>query len=399
MKGTLWTAAACAALAGSMLFGSMLVAQQPAATSTAHGHVQNAAQQPLAGAKLEFTKDKTTPYKDAKMLTSAVTDGAGNYKVEGLTPGDYFIYVTKDGKAVDQLEVTVKANVPDYTFDDDQSRPEYIAKMTPEEKKQLEEFKAKNAEIMKSNSTIANLNNTLKQVRADLTAAQPTAADVSKDVSDMKQATDQKPDESLLWITYGDALTAQGDHLAKSDKAAGKAPQTDPDVTKMYDDAAAAYKTGVDKDLASKKPIPAQQAAGYGQMGNALAKEGKVSDAATAYEAAAKADPTKAGMYYSNEAIVMLNNSQSDAAIAAADKAIAADPNRPEPYYIKGQVLIQKSTLDPKTQKLVAPPGCVEAYQKYLELAPDGKFAPTVKEVLDSLGEKQSTKYSSGKKK
>jgi len=88
-----------------------------------------------------------------------------------------------------------------------------------------------------------------------------------------------------------------------------------------------------------------------------------------------------------------------DGALSAADKAIAADPNRPDPYFIKGQVLIAKTTLDPKTQKLVAPPGCVEAYQKYLELAPDGSQAATVKEVLASLGEKVDTSYKATKKK
>ena len=39
----------------------------------------------------------------------------------------------------------------------------------------------------------------------------------------------------------------------------------------------------------------------------------------------------------------------SDAQAAAADKAIAADPNDPLPYYLKGQALIAKATVDPKT--------------------------------------------------
>ncbi len=60
---------------------------------------------------------------------------------------------------------------------------------------------------------------------------------------------------------------------------------------------------------------------------------------------------------------------------AAADKAIAADPKKADAYYIKGQSLIPGATVDAKTQKVVAPPGCVEAYQQYLELAPDGPHA------------------------
>ena len=61
--------------------------------------------------------------------------------------------------------------------------------------------------------------------------------------------------------------------------------------------------------------------------------------------------------------------------------------------------LIAKSTFDQKTNKLVPPPGCVDAYQKYLELAPDGAHAPAVKEVLASLGEKIDTSFKASKKK
>ena len=78
---------------------------------------------------------------------------------------------------------------------------------------------------------------------------------------------------------------------------------------------------------------------------------------------------------------------------------IAADPNRPDPYFIKGQALIAKSGFDAKTQKIVPPPGCVDAYQKYLQLAPDGTHAEAVKEVLTSLGEKIDTSYKASKKK
>ena len=57
---------------------------------------------------------------------------------------------------------------------------------------------------------IAKLNATLKTVRADLAAAAPNKDDVSKDVAMMKEAVGAKPDEGLLWLTYGDTLMAQG---------------------------------------------------------------------------------------------------------------------------------------------------------------------------------------------
>ena len=81
----------------------------------------------------------------------------------------------------------------------------------------------------------------------------------------------------------------------------------------------------------------------------------------------------------------------------AADKAIAADPKRADAYYITGQSLIQKATVDPKTQKITAPPGTVDAYQTYLELAPDGPRADEVKGILTGIGETVKSSYKAGK--
>jgi tetratricopeptide (TPR) repeat protein len=389
-KSTLATAIAVLALAPV----STLVAQEAAKV---HGHVQNPIGQAVTTGEVKFTKDKTGPEKDQKFTNTFPLDGQGNYNASGIAPGDYFVYVTSGDKRVDRQELTVKAG-DDKTLDFDMSRAEYMNALTPEEKKNIEEFKKKNEAAMGANKVIANLNATLKTTRADLDAARATNGDVSKDVDAMKAAVASKPDEALLWITYGDTLQSQGDHLAAAVKASGKAPATDEATVKMYSDAADAYKKGIDASVASKKPNPADQAIANNQMGNSLAKAGKVPDASAAFDAAAKLDPTKAGMYFNNEAAILFNAGKTDDALAAANKAIAADPTRPDPYFIKGQALVQHATVDPKTQLPVAPPGCLEAYQKYLELAPDGKNAPAVKDVLAGFGQKIDTKYRAGKK-
>jgi tetratricopeptide (TPR) repeat protein len=133
-------------------------------------------------------------------------------------------------------------------------------------------------------------------------------------------------------------------------------------------------------------------------MGQALGKTGKTKEAAAAYEAAAKADPTKAGTYYFNEAATLFNASDMDGAAAAADKAITADPTKVEAYYIKGQALVQKATVDPKTNKITAPADCVAAYQKYLELAPTGPHAEEIKGILEGIGEPIKSTYKAPKK-
>lgn len=386
-----------AGLAGvAMLMMAPALAQTPGAT--VHGHITNPAGQNFTNGDVKFTKDKTVAYKDEKFAPVVPIDNDGNYKATGVTPGDYFVYFVQGDKIADRLELKVKAEDTDLTLNDDMSRPEYIKSMTPEQQKALEDYKKKNAEVVSANQVIAKLNGTLKTVRADLAAAAANKDDVSKDVASMKQAVGAKPDVGLLWITYGDTLLAQGRHLSAEDKKAGKSPLTDDEVTKNYNDAVDAYKKAIALDSAGAKPNVTGLAADYNQLGNTYTQLGKSDDATAAFDSAAKADPAKAGMYYKNEAAVLYNAGQMDGADAAAKKAIAADPTAADAYFIEGQALVTKSEVDPKTQKLTAPPGCIEAYQKFLQLAPNDPKVPQVQAVLASLGEKIDTTYKAHKK-
>ena len=398
MKRILFAASklALAIAAVAICFAVPGFAQEP--TATIHGTVTDPTGIPFTKGVVRFTTDKSAAPKDMKFPYSFPLDSSGNYTATGVKPGDYMVFVSQGDVNVDYQAVTVKAS-DNKTVNFDMTREDFMKSLSPERRKEIEDFKKKNAEVTQSNKIVANLNATLTKTRTDLAAAAKNKDDVSQDVTAMQAAVQAKPDEGILWIELGDTLQAQGDHLAKADKAAGKVPSTDDDVTKAYSDAVDAYKKSVDLNAASKKPDPQTQAAADNQMGNSLAKAGKLPDASAAFEAAVKLEPGSAGLYYNNEAAVFFNAGQMDPALDAANKAIAADPNRPDPYFIKGQVLIAKTTLDPKTQKLIAPPGCAEAYQKYLELAPDGAQAPTVRELLASLGEKVDTSYKAGKKK
>jgi tetratricopeptide (TPR) repeat protein len=393
-KGSLF--AKFAGIVGVAIFAmAPALAQKPAAT--VHGHVTNPAGQNFANGDVKFTTDQSVAYKDAKFIAVAPIDSDGNFKATGVTPGDYFVYFVQGDKIVDRLELKVKAEDTDLTLDDDMSRAEYVKQMTPEQQKALEEYKKKNSEVVSANQVIAKLNATLKTVRADLAAASANKDDVSKDVASMKEAVGAKADVGLLWLTYGDTLLAQGRHLSAEDKKSGKSPSTDEAVTQTYNDAVDAYKKAATLDGAEAKPNVAGLAADDNQLGNGLTALGKTDDAIAAFDNAAKADPTKAGMYYKNAAAVLYNAGQMDGALDAANKAIAADPNEATAYFIKGQALVTKSAVDPKTNKLTAPEGCIEAYQKFLQLAPNDPNAPQVKAVLASLGETIDTNYKAKK--
>jgi len=369
--------------------------QAPAAAGTTgkiHGRVINPTGQPQGGGTVSLSTDGGVTLK----YTFNV-DNMGNYTGEA-PPGTYMVVYraadTPVGKMVDSIR-GVKIIVGEDTAQDiDMSRQEYIDKMTPEEKKQLEDLKKQNSEALKANVLINQLNADLKIVNQDkkdidnaaATATQALGAnapkpDLANKIAEIRTAkytdivsiatkdTGLKPDEALLWnqLGYGQA------------------------GLKQYDDAITAYKKAVDLETASKKPrgpVIGQAQAGLGEI---YARTGKVPEANAAFDAAAKADPTVAPLYLKNQAIIFFQEGNASAQAAAADEAIKADPNPNDPnlailYYIKGQGLIMNATVDPKTKLYILPPGCAEAYQKYLQLAPKGQFAADVTGILLQAG-------------
>lgn len=379
------------------------LAQAPAPANVAptgkiHGHVTNPTGAPQSGGTVSLNQGP-------KEVASFPVDASGDYS-GSAPPGTYtLIYRTpgmaqdKEADKIDNVKIVVGQ---DTAADDDMSRQEYINTLPEETRKQLEEMKKHNAEALKANEVIKVLNADLKSAMADIhdadaartTATQQLGASASKtDIANkeneiktekytdvvklMTKDTQLRPQESVLWAYLGQGQLG----------------------LKKYDDAETSFKKALELDAASKKPRPEVQGLANSGLGECYARSGKVPEATAAYDAAAKIDPTKAEFYYKNEAVIYSQVGNNDAQAAAADQAIQVNPNDPLPYYLKGQALISKATVDPKTQKIVLPPGCGEAYQKYLELDPNGPYSADVQGILASAGQKVSSSYKATKKK
>jgi tetratricopeptide (TPR) repeat protein len=352
-----------------LLSTPLFLGAQATTTGKIHGHVNDPAGTAETGGTVSLYEGGMASANATPKYTFDV-DANGDYKGD-LAPGSYTLTFrqanTPKDKVADQVDNIKVVAGEDTEANDDMSRPEYVAKLSPEERKALEEAKAKNAAILKENSQIKNLNADLAKSRSDRAAKNysDAAALMQRDVT-------AKPDEPLLWVELGEAQLGM----------------------KQYGDAETSLQKGIQLEQATKKPNPEVEAAAGNALGEAYGSDNKLPEAQAAYDAAAKANPPSAAMYYTNEAIVLDRANQLDGTVTAADKAIAADPTKPIPYYLKGKALINKATVDPKTQKIVAPDGCADAYKKYLELAPNGPFAADAKSVLAEL----SATPSSGKK-
>ena len=402
MKRTLSLWLGMAAAAGLLALAiAPAVAQQPATaakTGKIHGRVINPTGQPQGGGTVNLSTDGGETMK----YTFPVLD-TGDYSGEA-PPATYMIVYraanTPAGKMVDSIRGVKIIVGEDLAQDVDMSRQEYIDKMTPEEKKALEDLKKTNAEAIKANTVINQLNSDLKTVNQDkkdvdgavATATQALGAtasktDIATKVAEIRTAkyTDieslmtkdagLKQDEALLWVNLGYGQAG----------------------LKQYDDAITSYKKAVDLETAAKKPRMQVIGIADAGLGEVYARTGKVPEANAAYDDAAKADPANAALNLRNEAIIFFQQGNSAAQVTAADEAIKVDPNQAILYYLKGQGLIASATVDPKTHRIVLPPDCTAAYEKYLDLAPTGPFAQEVAGILQQAGEKISSSYKAPK--
>jgi tetratricopeptide (TPR) repeat protein len=364
-----------------------------------HGHVINPTGAPQAGGTVSLSADGGITLKYT--FTVGPDGSYGGEAAPGTYSAIYRAVDTAPGKMVDMYRGVKIAADEDVLQDIDMSRQEYVDKMPPDQQKALEDLKKKNSEAIKANQVINNLNADLRTVNQDVkdadgaraAAAQELGASATRAAIDAKaddirtakytevetlmtKDTAVMPDQSVLWTSLARAQLG----------------------LKKYDDAETSYRKALALETNSKKPKPEVMGVADAGLGELYARQGKVSEANAAFDAAAKADPTRAGFHLRNEAVIFFQQSNTDAQVAAADAAIAVDPNDAILYYIKGQGLIQKATIDPKTQRIVLPPDCTEAYQKYLALAPTGPYAAEVTQILNQAGEKINSNYKAPKK-
>lgn len=374
-------------------------AQNAAPTGKIHGHVTD----PTGVGRKDGSVSLSTDGGRTSKYTFPVNT-QGDYAGEA-TPGTYTVVFrqpdTPPDKMIDSIDNIKIVAGTDVMQDVDMSRKEFVDKLPEDVKKQLEEIRKHNSEALKANAVIKNINNDIRVVNQDFkdaetahaaaVAALPgaTKADLDAKEAEIKLAkytdaettmlrdTSLKADASILWTLLGQAEAG----------------------LKKYDEAAAAYKKALDIEATSKKPNPQIQGSANSGLGEVYARSGKAAEAQAAFDDAAKAYPAQAGFYLKNEAVIFFQLGNGDAQVAAADKGIALDPNQAILYYLKGNGLIGKTTQDPQTKKLVAPAGCLEAYQKYLELAPTGTYAGEVQGILAGFNQKIESTFKADKKK
>jgi tetratricopeptide (TPR) repeat protein len=344
----------------------------PAQLAPLYGKITGEDGKPLAGATIVMVNN------DNGRQYSMKTDKKGEFVAVNIPAGMYHLTISQDGKVV--YEAQGKSVRAESDLNIDLAKEKTAAKeremqgLTPEQRKKIAE---EQQAAEKERANIGNMNQLLAQAK---TASD--AGDFPSAIASIKQAIQIDSTKDLLWARLGETYLS-----AASKASAGGNREA---AAEDYNQAAEAYRKAI-----SIKP---SEAVYHNNLGQALGKLGKGREAADEYTSAAQLDPVNAGTYYFNLGAILTNAGKIEEANAAFDRAIAADPARSEAYYWKGVNLLSKASLD-KSGKMVAPPGTADAFKKYLQLEPTGRYASAAKEMLATIGEKVETTFTKGKSK
>jgi len=375
-----------------------------AATVRVIGKVIDQQGKPIPDAHVVFENPENGQKYDNK------TNGKGEYDRIGFNPGNYNVTITdKDKKVIVQMKnvaVSFDKDPNEINFDLAKiaQQPAAAGGLTPEQQKAIDEAKNKNAEIAKENLRRADLNAKLRQAdaleKAGDAATDPSAKmqNYSQAVDLLKTVTQADPSREIIWANLANA------YLTVADAAAKMQPPDKEKATENNTAAAEAYRKAIQLNPQAK------DIGGYhNNLGQALVRTGNTVEAIKEYNTAAQLDPTHAAQYYFNAGAVLTNQGAFDldqakkkqeltSAVEFFDKATQVKPDFAEAYYQKGVNLVNQMTYD-KTGKPIAVPGTVEAFNKYLELEPTGKYADAAKGNIEFLGGKVQTSFKASKKK
>ncbi|HEY9140572.1 MAG TPA: tetratricopeptide repeat protein [Bryobacteraceae bacterium] len=371
------------ALAGLILAALPSLAQM----TVMEGIVKGTDGSPIKGAVIQIERlDIKTkhPY-------TVKTDKNGHYIYTGLPMGRFDVSVEVDGKEMDKVnnvQTTVSANKI-VNFDLKAAAAQQAAltqagqtgslskdqerSMTPEQKKQLEEYISKQKESIKKN---AELNQAYTAGKTAMENKQYEAA-----IESFNKAGEIDPRQGAVWASLAQAY----EQFAKTKTG----PDSDANMQKSAD--------AWTKAIALNPNDPGL----HNNYALTLAAAKKFPEAQAELEKAATINPAGAGQYYYNLGALEVNAGQNDAASEAFKKAITITPPYAEAFYQYGLTLVAKASYD-QAGKIVPVPGTAEAFQKYLELTPNGPHAEEAKAMLETLGSTIQTQYKnpeSGKKK
>ena len=305
-------------------------------------------------------------------ITEGKTDADGKFTFSGLKNGKYQLSVL--GPQMQQpFEVMAEAKSGE-TTPVALNFKEILEKQNPEAAAQ---YKKRQEEQQK----FTGMKEHFTKGVALLDQEKLAKAELAKATGDQKEAAKSK------------VLDLSNQAAAEFQAAQKAAPEKDPNIHLFWARMGEAY------DLAGRneEAINAyQQAVGakpdspsyYNNLSNVLGRSGKIDEARAAYTKSAELDPPNAAMAWRNFGISLYQSNRMTEAVQPLKKSTELDPKNAQTWYLLGACMV----ADPSIYKTVGDkievtpkPGTAEAYQKAIELDPNGPWGKQAKDGLEQL--------------
>ena len=363
-------------LAGFAALSLLLAGGALAQTSSLEGDVKGPDGKPLKDALIKLERT------DIKGAYKVKSDKKGHWFHAGLPLGTYTISCEVDGKVVDTVKgVRTRLGDPlpvNFDLQKMAQKQQAMAKavetgtvtaeqsreMSKEEKAAMEKVAKERAAALSKNK---ELNDAFNEGMENLKSKNYPAS-----IAGFEKAVVMDPNQFVIWGNMAEAYTAYAATL--------QGPEKEAATTKSF----AAFSKAIE--------LKPDDAGFHNNYALALARAKKFTEAEAELDKAAVIDPTGAGKYYFNLGAVLTNNNLGEAASSAFKKATEKDPNYAEAHYQYGVSLAAKVTMTPDG-KMVPPPGMREAFEKYIELSPNGPNADGAKGMLAGMQAGIQTDY------
>lgn len=331
----------------SLLLGTMLCwAQLPApAFGAFSGTIRDEQGQPLPGARVTIRSLETTRVRETQ------TNDGGHFFYGGFPPGRYLITVHRGDQLIWSFPVRLPPGQEVIRLEIDLKKLrealEQMQRLDPELERQREADRQRRKDQQRLQAHYT------RGVRR-LEEGHPEEA-----LEEFQAAREMEPDRGLVYAMLG---------------AASAAAQRQSEAIDFYRHAL---------------ELEPNEAAHHNNLGTVLARVGQLEEALRHFERAAQLDPDRAATYYFNRGAALFNAGRFESAVAALREATRRDPTLAVSHYFLGLALYRLSPRHPVGQgsaRIEPRPGTIEAFQRYLQLAPEGEFAESAREYLEQLG-------------
>jgi len=347
---------------------SVLAPGSSAQTGSISGVILDVNAKPWAGLTVQAVSDQGVKQE-------AKTENDGRYNIRSLRPGVYDVTVISFPPPNDKQPPYQVAKVRVQSGEDakaDANFKEILAKQgtaAQEQAKKQEEEKQKFQGMKAHFDAGVGFLNQATQAKTDLAKAPADQRDA------MKQQVKDLSDKAVTELEASKAAAGEKDanlnlvlaRLGDAYDADGRA-----------DDAVSAYKQAIEL-----KPT----AAYYNNLGGIYGRAGKIAEAMAAFQKSAELDPQNAAQAYRNGGITLYNTGRLKEAVEPLKKATELDPKNAQGWYLLGASLVYNMTTKRVGDKeeVVFAPGTIEAYQKAIELDPNGTYGQQAKLGLEQL--------------